>query len=398
MKEQGSKPFRFFDMWTTDPQFLQIVRSVWNTPIQGTKMIIISKKLEMMQHPLRKLNKDVFGDVQVQYATARNVLNDIMACIQHQPQNEQLYKAEKSAMVMVHTWKQRLKNWVNLDDTNDKFFHAKLRQRHHLNRIASYQMEDEYMKAPPVAWDFVCKPKKAGAIAKHPCYIATEKFCLWVKWVHGIYIRDQNIWTVASKENVSWYWRKILQIRDKMATGYNHNQWSGFATGDYTICSGLLEKHIRAGNGSGSWQLSSGHPLDLSTICGISMISGYLSIHYPWGKSGRSDANSGLLLKNWCTVSFGKFKDQLQHDLMRVNLLLKKAIEAGIRSGHFIVICGYDSVTDEFEIRDPANSRNYMRVPSKHLDEARKSFGTDEHAPIINQLIIYVLVPIQNLG
>ena len=31
---------------------------------------------------------------------------------------------------------------MNLDETNDKFFHAKLGQRHHLNRIASYQMKD----------------------------------------------------------------------------------------------------------------------------------------------------------------------------------------------------------------------------------------------------------------
>jgi len=65
MKDHGSKPFRFFDMWTTDHHFLQIVRGVWNTPIPWAKMFTISRKLEMLQHPLRKLNKDVFGDVQV---------------------------------------------------------------------------------------------------------------------------------------------------------------------------------------------------------------------------------------------------------------------------------------------------------------------------------------------
>ncbi|KAJ8423867.1 hypothetical protein Cgig2_009495 [Carnegiea gigantea] len=91
MKEQGSKPFRFFDMWTTDPQFLYIVSSVWNTLTQGTKMFIISRKLEMMQHPLWKLNRDVFGDVQVQYAVARNVLNDIM---RHHLNHITLYQME----------------------------------------------------------------------------------------------------------------------------------------------------------------------------------------------------------------------------------------------------------------------------------------------------------------
>ena len=26
-------------------------------------------------------------------------------------------------------------------------------------------------------------------------------------------------------------------------------------------------------------------------------------------------------------------------------------------AGHYVVICGYDAATDEFEIRDPASSR-----------------------------------------
>ncbi|KAJ8439702.1 hypothetical protein Cgig2_009526 [Carnegiea gigantea] len=151
MQEQGRKTFRFFDMWTTDPQFLQIVSETWNIPVQGTPMFTISKKLELLQLPLRKLNKEVFRDVQVKYAAARNALNDIMVHIQQQPQNENLYKEEKAAIENVQTRKQRLESfyeqkskdeWLNLDDTNGQYFHAKLKQRHHLNRIASYQMQD----------------------------------------------------------------------------------------------------------------------------------------------------------------------------------------------------------------------------------------------------------------
>ncbi|KAK2968598.1 hypothetical protein RJ640_009426 [Escallonia rubra] len=101
------------------------------------------------------------------------------------------------------------------------------------------------------------------------------------------------------------------------------------------------------------------------------------------------------------------YKEQLPNDLERVDLLFKKALEAGINiecrsisgeeisllilsgkyiaialvdqyklsqswlqdvpisgfhsdssgyTGHYIVVCGYDAVTDEFEIRDPASS------------------------------------------
>lgn len=53
-------------------------------------------------------------------------------------------------------------------------------------------------------------------------------------------------------------------------------------------------------------------------------------------------------------------------------------------AGHYIVICGYDAGTDEFEIRDPAASRKHERMSSRCLEEARKSFGTDEDLLLIS--------------
>ncbi|XP_022857278.1 uncharacterized protein LOC111378328 isoform X5 [Olea europaea var. sylvestris] len=47
-------------------------------------------------------------------------------------------------------------------------------------------------------------------------------------------------------------------------------------------------------------------------------------------------------------------------------------------TGHYVIICGYDAVANEFEIRDPASSRKFERVTSLCLEESRKSFGTDE--------------------
>lgn len=53
-------------------------------------------------------------------------------------------------------------------------------------------------------------------------------------------------------------------------------------------------------------------------------------------------------------------------------------------AGHYIVICGYDAGTDEFEIRDPATSRKHERMSSRCLEEARKSFGTDEDLLLVS--------------
>lgn len=106
----------------------------------------------MLQYPLQKLNKEVFGDIQIRYANARNELNNIMAQLQQQPHNEQLYQEEKAAWEKIHLWRDRLESfyiqkskedWLNLDDMNGKYFHERLKQRYQHNRISSYQMDDD---------------------------------------------------------------------------------------------------------------------------------------------------------------------------------------------------------------------------------------------------------------
>ncbi|KAK9282674.1 hypothetical protein L1049_010894 [Liquidambar formosana] len=129
------------------------------------------------------------------------------------------------------------------------------------------------------------------------------------------------------------------------------------------------------------------------------------------------------------------YKEQLPNDLVRVDMLFQEALEAGIHiqcrsmseeeislfilsgkyiaialvdqyklsrswldnvcvpgfygdksgyTGHYVVICGYNADTDEFEIRDPASSRKCERISSKCLEGARKSFGTDEDLLLIS--------------
>ncbi|KAJ8430197.1 hypothetical protein Cgig2_006705 [Carnegiea gigantea] len=75
----------------------------------------------------------------------------------------------------------------------------------------------------------------AGAQEQTCTEIVNITVCLRVKWVHGLYIQQQNIWNVPIKENTSWYWRKILKVRERMASGYNQNIWQSSTFGDYSI-------------------------------------------------------------------------------------------------------------------------------------------------------------------
>ncbi|XP_057429614.1 guanylyl cyclase 1 isoform X2 [Lotus japonicus] len=136
---------------------------------------------------------------------------------------------------------------------------------------------------------------------------------------------------------------------------------------------------------------------------------------------------------NYCIESF--YQEEFPNDLVRVDMLFQKAMEAGIDiqcrsisakeisililsgkyiaialvdhnklsyvwqddvhvpgvfsnnlgyTGHYVLICGYDAGADMFEIRDPASSKKQKRISSKSLEEARKAFGTDEDLLLIS--------------
>ncbi|XP_065618934.1 guanylyl cyclase 1 isoform X2 [Quercus suber] len=150
---------------------------------------------------------------------------------------------------------------------------------------------------------------------------------------------------------------------------------------------------------------------------------------------GITTCNFQALMELCPTNSLDIVQEQLPNDLLRVDTLFKKAREAGINiecksiggkdisylilsgkyiaialvdqrklsqpwsenlsvsgffgsnscyTGHYVVICGYDTDADEFEIRDPASSRKNARISSKCLEESRKCFGTDEDLLLIS--------------
>jgi hypothetical protein len=57
-------------------------------------------------------------------------------------------------------------------------------------------------------------------------------------------------------------------------------------------------------------------------------------------------------------------------------------IDAGY-TGHYILIIGFDSAQQQFIVRDPATVESELRVSAAALDQARRSFGTDEDLIIV---------------
>jgi len=87
--------------------------------------------------------------------------------------------------------------------------------------------DDHYKKAPYVAWEEVCKPKKYGglgikhmdawnkaSIAKLAWAIALQKDNLWVRWVHERHIKGKSWWDYFPYHDNCWYWKKVCKIKD----------------------------------------------------------------------------------------------------------------------------------------------------------------------------------------
>ncbi|XP_020258387.1 uncharacterized protein LOC109834783 [Asparagus officinalis] len=86
-----------------------------------------------------------------------------------------------------------------------------------------------------VSWSSVCQDIKHGGLglfsakfwnyataAKLLWMIHLKKDILWIKWVHGTYLRQTSIWQIQSKNCDSWMWKQLLKarnmIRDKMGS------------------------------------------------------------------------------------------------------------------------------------------------------------------------------------
>uniref|UniRef100_A0A803NFE9 Reverse transcriptase zinc-binding domain-containing protein n=1 Tax=Cannabis sativa TaxID=3483 RepID=A0A803NFE9_CANSA len=76
------------------------------------------------------------------------------------------------------------------------------------------------------SWEKVCLLKKYGGVgfregkkwnkalmAKFLWAIARKQDSLWVKWINSIYLKGQNVWSYPIKQDVSWYFKKLMKIR-----------------------------------------------------------------------------------------------------------------------------------------------------------------------------------------
>ena len=95
-----------------------------------------------------------------------------------------------------------------------------------------------------VSWDNVCKPKDEGGLGlkrlpllnhilnfKHIwALLSPQNHSLWAQWIYTYMLKNKSLWVVKPHAQSSWYWRKLLKLRDTVRPMIRHKIGNGYGT------------------------------------------------------------------------------------------------------------------------------------------------------------------------
>ena len=148
---KGPKPFKFFSMWTSHPDFMSIVQRAWDTHVEGSSMFRLCQKLKAVKLALKAWNKFTYGDIHQKIMHARGKIKSLQLQLQMTPNDTSLIREEKlvreeytQALQAEESFaKQKSKqHWLSFGDSNTKFFYASMAALQALNTIRTCKAED----------------------------------------------------------------------------------------------------------------------------------------------------------------------------------------------------------------------------------------------------------------
>ncbi|GFS35677.1 hypothetical protein Acr_00g0041410 [Actinidia rufa] len=145
-RDQGFRPFKFFNMWTHHVDFFDLVRDQWRVRLNGTAMYRLCKKLKLLKDPLKKLNNLNFFHILVRAESAEQELLLHQKLLHDNPGDEELQrrvsdfrqKANRLAEAELSFCSQLAKvKYLNNSDRGTKFFHDLIKSNRARNQIVS---------------------------------------------------------------------------------------------------------------------------------------------------------------------------------------------------------------------------------------------------------------------
>ncbi|GAA0186769.1 hypothetical protein LIER_34057 [Lithospermum erythrorhizon] len=86
----GTRPFKFMNMWLEHPSFDDVLRSVWDTWHEGITQFSLCSKLKALKAPLNSLNREEFGSIFEKAMEANVAFKDAVQAHMDDPLNDTL--------------------------------------------------------------------------------------------------------------------------------------------------------------------------------------------------------------------------------------------------------------------------------------------------------------------
>lgn len=142
--------FRFLNIWRRHHLFQDVVKEAWDMEVQGVGMVKFSNKLYRVRQSLRRWNREVFGNVASNVASAERVWRQREMEFDERRDdesklrlNEARARYNRELSVECEFWRQKAGvRWIKEGDANTAFFHALVRQRRNSNFISRIKRDD----------------------------------------------------------------------------------------------------------------------------------------------------------------------------------------------------------------------------------------------------------------
>lgn len=72
-------------MWTSHPEFQELVRQTWSEEILGTRQFVLCRKLKSLKYPLKQLNRRDFSHISEKAEAARTELETYQGYLHDRP-------------------------------------------------------------------------------------------------------------------------------------------------------------------------------------------------------------------------------------------------------------------------------------------------------------------------
>ncbi|XP_038997366.1 uncharacterized protein LOC120122261 [Hibiscus syriacus] len=124
------KPFKFFNFWTKNPNFLTEVQNSWQHPMKGNPMLSLFLKLKSLKTCLRNLNKDCYSNISNRVKQKKTELEQIQLSTLNRTSSidsELIIQSELSSLEHAENMllKQKAKiQWLKEGDKCSKYFHS----------------------------------------------------------------------------------------------------------------------------------------------------------------------------------------------------------------------------------------------------------------------------------